>query len=44
MDLVTVNREGCEFEIMEELIESGHGLIIQFRHVQFAIHPTLKHR
>lgn len=41
VDLITVNCEGCEFEIMEELINSG--LINQFRHVQFATHPTLKH-
>ena len=41
VDLITVNCEGCEFEIMEELIASG--MISQFRHVQFATHPTLKH-
>ncbi|XP_048755570.2 uncharacterized protein LOC125666452 [Ostrea edulis] len=41
IDLITVNCEGCEFEIMEELI--GSGMMNQFRHVQFATHPTLKH-
>lgn len=41
VDLITVNCEGCEFEIMEELISSG--MIGQFRHVQFATHPTLAH-
>ena len=41
VDLITVNCEGCEFEIMEEVIASG--MIKQFRHVQFATHPTLKH-
>jgi FkbM family methyltransferase len=41
VDLITVNCEGCEFEIMEELISSG--MIGQFRHIQFATHPTLKH-
>ncbi|XP_048755512.2 uncharacterized protein LOC125666385 [Ostrea edulis] len=41
VDLITINCEGCEFEIMEELI--GSGMIGQFRNVQFATHPTLKH-
>ncbi|XP_048756184.1 uncharacterized protein LOC125666896 [Ostrea edulis] len=41
VDLITINCEGCEFEIMEELIDSG--MITQFRHVQFATHPTLRH-
>ena len=31
VDLITVNCEGCEFEIMEEVIASG--MIKQFRHV-----------
>ena len=39
VDLITVNCEGCEFEIKEEVIASG--MIKQFRHVQFATHPTL---
>ncbi|XP_055999487.1 uncharacterized protein LOC125654835 [Ostrea edulis] len=41
VDLITVNCEGCEFEIMEELV--GNGMIGQFRNVQFATHPTLAH-
>ncbi|XP_061198302.1 uncharacterized protein LOC133206367 [Saccostrea echinata] len=41
VDLITINCEGCEFEIMEELLSSG--MIVQFRHIQFATHPTLKH-
>ena len=41
VDLITVNCEGCEFEIMEEVRASG--MIKQFRHVQFATHSTLKH-
>lgn len=34
------NVKTSEFEIMEDLIDSG--LINQLRHVQYAIHPTLK--
>ncbi|XP_061162773.1 uncharacterized protein LOC133171994 [Saccostrea echinata] len=41
VDLITINCEGCEFEIMEEILASG--MIGQFRHIQFATHPTLKH-
>jgi FkbM family methyltransferase len=40
VDLITVNCEGCEFEILEELISSG--MIGQFRNIQFASHPVLK--
>lgn len=39
IDLITINCEGCEFEILETLISSG--LISKFRHVQFATHPLL---
>lgn len=39
VDLITINCEGCEFEILETLIASG--LISHFQHVQFATHPLL---
>lgn len=41
IDLITINCEGCEFEILETLLSSG--LISRFKHVQFATHPNLKH-
>ncbi|XP_061183056.1 uncharacterized protein LOC133191329 [Saccostrea echinata] len=41
VDLITINCEGCEFDILETLISSG--LISRFKHVQFATHPTLPH-
>lgn len=39
VDLLTVNCEGCEYDVLESLISSS--LIQYFRHVQFATHPNL---
>ncbi|XP_060068563.1 uncharacterized protein LOC132548701 [Ylistrum balloti] len=41
VDLLTINCEGCEFDILESLISTS--LIKSFKHVQFATHPTLEH-
>ncbi|OWF46734.1 uncharacterized protein LOC110455331 [Mizuhopecten yessoensis] len=41
VDLLTINCEGCEFDVLESLISSS--LIEHFKHVQFATHPTLEH-
>lgn len=41
VDLITINCEGCEFDILETLLSTN--IINMFRHIQFATHPTLKH-
>ncbi|XP_069109680.1 uncharacterized protein [Argopecten irradians] len=41
VDLLTINCEGCEFDVLESLISTS--LIKSFRHIQFATHPSLEH-
>lgn len=41
VDLITINCEGCEYDILETLLSSN--ITQRFRHIQFATHPTLKH-
>lgn len=39
IDLVTINCEGCEFEVLEVLLVTG--IVKSIRHLQFATHVTL---
>lgn len=41
VDLITINCEGCEYDILETLLSTN--IVQQFRHIQFATHPTLQH-
>lgn len=41
VDLITINCEGCEYDILETLLSTN--IVKQFRHIQFATHPTLQH-
>lgn len=41
VDLITINCEGCEYDILETLLSTN--ITQRFRHIQFATHPTLKH-
>jgi FkbM family methyltransferase len=40
VDLLTINCEGCEFEVLETILTSN--LINYFRHIQYATHSTLE--
>lgn len=39
IDLITVNCEGCEFDVLEAITSSS--LVKHFKHIQFATHITL---
>ena len=41
VDLLTINCEGCEFEVLEAILSSN--VINYFRNIQFATHSKLKH-
>ncbi|CAG2196824.1 unnamed protein product [Mytilus edulis] len=40
VDLVTMNCEGCEYDLLENILSSN--LIHFFKNIQFATHPTLE--
>lgn len=40
VDLVTMNCEGCEYDLLEHILSSN--LIHFFKNIQFATHPTLE--
>lgn len=40
VDLLTINCEGCEFDVLETILTSN--LINYFRHIQYATHSTLE--
>ena len=39
-DLITINCEGCEFEVLEQILTSG--IARYFKHIQVSSHTTLK--
>lgn len=41
IDLVTINCEGCEFEVLEHILATG--IAKHFKHIQFATHTQLDH-
>ena len=40
-DLITINCEGCEFEVVEHMLTTG--IASHFKHIQFATHTELAH-
>ncbi|XP_063425994.1 uncharacterized protein LOC134709776 [Mytilus trossulus] len=41
LDLLTINCEGCEFEVIEELLKTN--ILNYIKNIQFATHSTLKY-